>query len=167
MAAARLVDRPPIEEIAKRTAEAGAGLAAGAKAVGLADHREMLRDHARRVRDDHEWAKQLRGQEPSAAGGDEMGDIIVTGDIYGDAAVRALEKRKQSQPEQPQRQSAPVAATAAKLLAWPLAVAAGIAAGAGIMSLVDREPPPPVVVPGDIVFPAYDVERWVPGETPQ
>jgi hypothetical protein len=157
---ARLVDRPPLEEIAKRAAEAGAGLAAGAKAVGLANHREMLRDHAKRVRDDHEWAKQLRGQEPTVAGGDDMGDIIVTGDIYGDQAVKAL-GRVNGAPTQPPTQppASPQSSWASKALPWILAGAAGLG-GAGLASiLIDRQP---VVDIPAVEMPQYDVEKWVP-----
>jgi hypothetical protein len=74
-------DRQPLEEIANRTATAGAGLAAAAKAVGLADHKRMLEDHARRVRDGHRVQMRSLGMEASEPEDDEMGDVFVCGDI--------------------------------------------------------------------------------------
>lgn len=78
------VNRPAKEEIAKRAAEAGAGLAAAAQAVGLEDHRRMLRDASKRLRDGHRAMMRAAGQpETSDASDGDMGggNIYVTGDI--------------------------------------------------------------------------------------
>ena len=156
----RLADRPPMEEIAKRTAEAGAGLAAAAKAVALQDHQRMLRDHADRVKDGHRWMAKVSGADVTDREGDDMGDIIVTGDIYGDQAVKALGRvngaRQVSQPPPPAETKPSLAS---KAMPWLLAGAAGLG-GAGLASsLIDREP---VIEIPAVEMPQYDVEKWVP-----
>ena len=85
-------DKTPLEEIGKRSAEAGAALAAAAHAVGLENHRAMLTDHRRRVNQDHAlmqfpFLKQLgilpdnyaKNFEPMED--DDVGGILITGDI--------------------------------------------------------------------------------------
>ena len=85
-------DKTPLEEIGKRSAEAGAALAAAAHAVGLENHRAMLTDHRRRVNQDHAlmqfpFLKQLgilpdnyaKNFEPVED--DDVGGILITGDI--------------------------------------------------------------------------------------
>ncbi len=97
--------RTPNQEIAKRTGEAGAGLAAAASAVGLVDHREMLRDHAARIRDGHRLQMALLGikaEEPKPEE-DDMG-IMVTGDInvYGGDAKGVVEAIKGAANQKPE-----------------------------------------------------------------
>lgn len=109
----------PTQEIAKRTGEAGAGLAAAASAVGLADHREMLRDHAARIRDGHRLQMELLGikaEEPKPEE-DDMG-IMVTGDINvygGDSkgiveAIKGAANQKPAATPTPAPQPTPIAA---------------------------------------------------------
>ena len=142
----------------------------------IADHARLMADNqatierSNRSDDSHrDYTQRVREAQARTVFGDnwEPPMPVKPGDdqmqIFIDSPV-TVSQREQPVKEPSQPPPAPSATTAAKLLAWPLAVAAGIAAGAGIMSLVDREPLPPVVVPADIVFPAYDVERWVPGE---
>lgn len=84
----------PREELAKRFAEAGGGLQAAAFAVGLEDHRRMLKEYADRVRDSHKFmakaanmptegtvAGKQSSEKPSASE-DDMGGIMVTGDNH-------------------------------------------------------------------------------------
>jgi len=104
----------PNQEIAKRTGEAGAGLAAAASAVGLADHREMLRDHAARIRDGHRLQMALLGikaEEPKPEEDDDMG-IMVTGDInvYGGDAKGVVEAIKGAANQKPEATPQPTAA---------------------------------------------------------
>ena len=86
--------RTPLEEIAKRTAEAGAGLRAAAGAVGLEAHRRQLKSHDARVDDSYQVMREVfrraaglqdggsAGDDPGNAKDDDaMGDIIVTGDL--------------------------------------------------------------------------------------
>lgn len=80
-------EKTPIEEITKRTAEVLPGMVAGAKAVGLMNHMQSLKDHRQRVMDSHRIQMKALGMEPSQpanpeAGEDEMGDqIFICGDI--------------------------------------------------------------------------------------
>ena len=70
--------------MAERIAEASPLKAAG-MAVGLEDHRRMLRDHAHRVRDSHKAAMRAAGLEGVAGATDDdedMGDIIISGDHW-------------------------------------------------------------------------------------
>jgi hypothetical protein len=73
----------PAQELAERSAESIPALQAAAAAVGLQDHQRMLRDHARRVRDSHRLGAKAAGLDdlPADAGGDDLGDIIISGDI--------------------------------------------------------------------------------------
>lgn len=86
--------RTPLEEIAKRTAEAGAGLRAAAGAVGLEAHRRQLKSHDARVDDSYQVMREVfrraaglqtggsASDDPGTAKDDDtMGDIIVTGDL--------------------------------------------------------------------------------------
>lgn len=57
------------------------GLAAASYAVGMESHRQMLHDHAQRVRDSHRAQMEVAGFTAGGDPEDEMGDIIVTGDI--------------------------------------------------------------------------------------
>jgi hypothetical protein len=57
----------------------GAGLAAAAKAVAVQDHKRLLDDAARRVRDSHRAQMEAVGMTPEATD-DEMGDVNVSGD---------------------------------------------------------------------------------------
>jgi hypothetical protein len=56
------------------------GLGAGAQAVGLEDHRAMLAATRRRTREGYEASARAAGFEP-VSGDDEMGDLVITGDI--------------------------------------------------------------------------------------
>lgn len=78
------IDRSPVEEIANRVATSVAGLKVAAGAVGMEDHRRMLRDNARRVADSHRAAMKQLGFASTTEGDEmeeDMGNIIVTGDI--------------------------------------------------------------------------------------
>ena len=133
----KAVDRPPLEEIANRAATAGAGLAAAAKAVALEDHRRMLRDYARRLRDSHEAQMRAAGIEPSATEDEDMGDISVSGDTYfappPSAQGNGSESGKKS-------------AVLPVLLAALSSALGGAGLTAGVMSVLNR-PQPQVVTP--------------------
>lgn len=81
-------DRTFEQEVAKRAGEAGGGLAAAAKAVGLRDHARMLDRHDQRLRRGEELGyralgvsgQQLDELSGAGQGGDDVGDIVVTGD---------------------------------------------------------------------------------------
>ncbi|MDD4892005.1 MAG: hypothetical protein PHU85_18955 [Phycisphaerae bacterium] len=75
------ISKTAVQEIAQRAAETGPGLAAAAKAIGIQDHQRMLRDAANRVRDSHRAQMKAAGFDPGNPPEDDMGDIIITGDI--------------------------------------------------------------------------------------
>ena len=112
-------------------------MAAGAKAVALHDHKRMLDDHARRVRDSHRIQMQKLGLKPEdMAEDDDMGDVFVCGDITTTNQAPSPGDGKQS-------------STTTKILPYVLAAAlAGGGAAAGLPALVSalRQPPdqPPV-----------------------
>lgn len=87
-------DRPPLEEIAKRTGEAGAGLIAAVHAGAVREHVNAQGAYARRVADDHAAGMVTAGMAEagdfSPPEDESMGNITVTGDLYGDTAVNAL-----------------------------------------------------------------------------
>lgn len=98
-------DRSPVQEIGKRTAETVPGLLAAAHAVGLEDHRRMLRESARRVRDGHLASMIAAGFKPeqlgassSDADGEDMGGIVVTGDITYSGVMPPAMQQPQSHP---------------------------------------------------------------------
>ena len=113
----------PMEEISKRVGEVVPGLKAAAGAVGLEDHREMLRDHRARVRNDYKFQQSLLGDtvsDDAKPEDDEMGDIIITGDLnFGgntsaEQAIKALkgkvvDKRDTGLPATPAAPTEPVA----------------------------------------------------------
>lgn len=103
--AQQIQDRSPVQEIGKRTAETVPGLQAAAHAVGLEDHRRMLRDNASRVRDGHRAMMLAAGFNPRQLGASDeaddadMGGIVVTGDItYSGVMPPAMQQQMQSQP---------------------------------------------------------------------
>lgn len=130
------MDLSPQQEIAKRLAEAGGGLAAAGRAVGLQDHQRLLRDNARRVRESHKALAKAAGMESvleDDAEGDDMGDILVTGDINvtgdsGDAKklLEILKGKAVSQTNVPAASDAPsTASKLGKAALWAAAISAG------------------------------------------
>jgi hypothetical protein len=73
----------PLQDITDKIRDGLHGLNAAAFAVGLEDHREMLRSHRVRVREGHEAAAKALGVDlgKTTSAGEDMGDIIVTGDV--------------------------------------------------------------------------------------
>ena len=121
-------DRPPVQEIANRAATAGAGLAAAAKAVALADHKRMLEEHRRRTREGHVAMMRAAGFDPATLqtdGDDDMGgDVTVTGDIH--VTMPQSSSAGDAQPKKPSRLSAVAGPLAAALLGTGLG-AVGVA----------------------------------------
>ena len=145
-------DRSPRAEIAKRAAEGGQGLATAAFAVGLENHRMTLMDHIKRVRESHEAMKQAAGKTELAAdkpkeSGDDMGDIIVTGDNH---------YHQQSSTSQPRQDAL---GTLGKMAIGAALLAGGGGLGAGIASLLMKPSAPVTNVtnegnPYELVIPA-------------
>ena len=129
-------DRPPMAEIGKRAAEAGAGLVAVAKAIATDDYATSQEAYQQRLRDDHAFGMELLGKKPEPTTpqeGEEMRRVImVTGDVYGDEAVKALNKVANNPPPETPQTTGPPAKKAAGLLAKAAITAALLGTGAGI-----------------------------------
>lgn len=90
----------PKLEAAERAAETYPALSAAAAAVGLQDHRQSLNSHQSRVADSHKAQMKALGLEASQAG-DEMGDIVITGDIHSQDPAKVIGSLKgESMPSQ-------------------------------------------------------------------
>ena len=95
-----------MEEIAKRVGEAGAGLVAAAKGVATQNFVANQSAHRRRVEDSHRLGMKTLGMTDddfSKPEDENVGDVIVTGDVYGDEAVRML--KSTPKPDRPVRAS--------------------------------------------------------------
>jgi hypothetical protein len=127
-----------MKEIAKRAAEAGAGLAAAAQAAATQNFVANQTAHRRRVEDSHRHGMKLLGMQDDdfAKSEDEtVGDVIVTGDVYGDEAVKMF-NRAGSQEAAPTPE-APAAAPGLLAKVAPLILAGAIGAtGMGGIALL-------------------------------
>jgi len=83
--------------MAKRTGEAGAGLVAATKAAALKNWMADQEAHRGRVANAEQAGWKALGMDIASAGQQQGvsrgGDIVVTGDVYGDSAVSALASR--------------------------------------------------------------------------
>jgi len=138
MSTNNIFDRDPMTEIGKRTAEAGAGIAAAARAAALENFRANQTAHRKRVADSHAAGMQAMGFEVDQMEEDAMGDIIVTGDIYSDTAINALKGQMLPQLQNQEPQEQPKTESQSKGLLKSLANtalgAALLASGAGLGS---------------------------------
>ncbi len=142
-------DRPPIEEIAKRVGEAGAGLVIAAHAAALIDQVRMQRDYSERVNNSHEIQNDIlrdlagltekQTSEAPNNGGEDVGDIklVVTGDIYGDKAVQVLRNQQvvQQPPTEVSAASLPVAAVLEEAKSSGMSTAAKVLTALGASAL--------------------------------
>jgi len=127
----------PIQEVAERVAETAPGLVAAAHAEALQNLRQMNADHRRRVADSHRWQADVLGQKATdPPEEDDVGNLIVTGDVYGDGAaeiVRSLQGLAQAAPEAAGSPSEPSQQTGwASSLAKAALVTAGLLGGGGL-----------------------------------
>jgi len=177
------MNQTPLEEITERVAETVPGLTAAAQMVGLEDHRRMLRDNADRLRDAHRYGATNSGMRADEMReGDDMGNLVVTGDIYGDQAVRSIGIAKQPvavapapapapQPiPQPQPEPQPTSKKPLSNLAKVGIIAALSTGSAGVGMAIPliadalKPEPPPAVAPDANTWIEYDIEKWVPEE---
>lgn len=103
-------NQTPMEEMAERVAEGAPGLAVASHLAALDNWRRQQLDYRRRVRDDHAvQVKSLGGEATDMSGDEEMGNLIVTGDIIGNNADQILHALTggQEQPQQPQQPTEP------------------------------------------------------------
>jgi hypothetical protein len=128
--------RSPTQELAKRAAEGGGGIATAAYAVGLGNHKNMLGQHAQRqdqsfkamlmaaMGANQQQRDQLINQALQSEGATMGGDVLVTGDINIDNhPPQPASASPQAAAPQPQPQPA---AQPAKSSIWPwIAGAAG------------------------------------------
>jgi len=128
-----------MEEMANDVAK-GAGLKMAASAIGLANHKQMLDSHARRLEDSHRAQLKAAGLVPdfeptNAESEDVPGDVNVTGDSWN-YYQQATPAKKNN-------------------LATAALVAAGLASAGGVGGLatwlLNRQPAPtpPAVTPID------------------
>ncbi len=157
----------PAQELAERAAESIPSLQAAAAAVGLQDHQRMLRDHARRVRDSHRVGARAAGMDDIAAEptGDDMGDIIISGDITNTYLPPPLAAQTSQPTAAPASNSAPAAPglsnwTKAALVAASLA-SGGVGAAIPLLTnlLSNKPAPPPATQP--LKLQGYEI-RLVP-----
>lgn len=83
-----MVDRTFADEVAKRAAEAGGGLAAAVKALAVQNHAADQAAYRQRVFDSHKVGMNTLGADATPV--EDMGNITVTGDVYGNEAVQML-----------------------------------------------------------------------------
>lgn len=126
----------PREETAERVAETVPGLTAAAYAEAVQDYRHMNATHRRREDDSYRQQCEALGVEVSEPPKeDEVGNLVVTGDVYGsDAAeiIRSLQDGAEPPP------TAPVEAPAfqnGRKLARRMLLAAGAAVLGGGVTL--------------------------------
>ena len=150
-----LPDRPPLKEIGKRTAEAGAGLVAAAHAVALKNFNVDQAAYRGRVKDSHRFGMTTAGMKeeqmaPSTSEDEDenMGDIIVTGDVYGNRAIEAL----QGQPPSTGPRSLGILS---KLIVAASLLAGGAGAGVLVNEFLSSDPPAAVDTDTatDVMFP--------------
>ena len=146
-------DRPPVQEMANRAATAGAGLAAAAKAVALADHKRMLDEANRRTREGHVAMMLAAGFDPDSLKTDEDdemgGDVTVTGDIHITTTPPAPQSpsAQQTAPSDAEpRKPSKAAAAALPLAAAALGTGLG-AAGLAAVKMMKPTTPTPAVQP--------------------
>lgn len=71
-----------LQTVPEKVGDTLRGLNAAAFAIGLEDHRRMLADAAQRTRDGHKaMMKAAMGDPTPTVGEQDVGDILVTGDI--------------------------------------------------------------------------------------
>ena len=158
-------DRTPREEVAKRVAESGAGLATAAHGVAVANFARNTRDYAQRVRESQRLGNQVLADgkiDPQSLGEDDMGDInlVVTGDLYGDKAVEAVKGKQAAEMPADSKSPSLFAKAAPYLLAAVLGATGGI--GALLPSILNRDDPP-AAADTDTTR-RVEVEKWIPGE---
>jgi hypothetical protein len=160
----------PIQELSQLL-ESAAGLKVVGAAVGLEDHRRLLAGNAKRVRESQRAMARAAGMEDvleDSGEPDEMGDILVTGDItihggtQADAAniVKVLKGKAVEQ----QVDSPPVAPGSATPATSKLAtcgkaalIAAAIGSGPLTAIVMHYLNQPAAVAPADpVVMPNFD-----------
>jgi hypothetical protein len=99
------LDRPPMEEIAKRAAESGGGAVAAANELALMKMQANQEASLRRTQDDHALGMKTLGMskdEMVDPGKDQMGNLFITGDIVGTEAIKMMQdiQNPKTQPTQ-------------------------------------------------------------------
>lgn len=151
-----------IQSLKEQTLQGLSNLDKAALSMGMEDHRRLLRDSAKRIADAHRMGARAVGMEDIVGKdneGDDMGDIIVTGDIQisGDGSQLPWAKNGKAKTNQPENPSAtqPVQQPAngglsslakAGLVAAALSGVGGPLVGA---YLATRQPAVPAAVPFD------------------
>lgn len=166
-----MANQTPRAEMQERLAEGIPGLGMAAWAVGLESHRQLLADARRRTADSH--AAQMRAaKQPPTRSDDEMGDIVICGDINATDPKRVLDSLR-GRSEQPSPQPQPPAPTATgepgktslmkQALPWLLSAALGSGVGGYALSkyLTPAANQAAAAVEGNV----YDIQPWSPPAT--
>lgn len=160
----------PAEETAERSAETMPGLAAAAAAVGLENHRRMLHQHAKRTTEGHKAQMGALGIDVGDEDSDEMGNIVITGDITSLNPQSVIDSLNGKIPQQQQQPSVPVpngsnfAKTAAAIGLAAVGLAAPIAAWnltRPIPQIVQPVEPPSMIDTLNDVQPGFGKPEWV------
>lgn len=137
-----MTTQSPMQQVAERVADVAPGLVAAAHTVALQNLRLDSAAYRKRIADSHRWEAEALGKTALEPGGD-MGNLIVTGDVYGSNAaeiVRALQGVQEpslpaeNQPSTPATEAIPPPATSGWTQKFGKAalVAAGLAASGGL-----------------------------------
>jgi hypothetical protein len=163
----------PKEEIAERVAEAAPNLTVATQLVALDHHDDLMADARQRTDDAHRMGAKVLGMEdclPKKAEGEEMKKtFILTGDVMGDEACRALGRLEGNQPVRPSTPPAPVKPSLAAKVA-PYLLGAALGAGGGLAAYAlgagwgsSKPEQPPAATDTDTTR-RIEVEVWRPGE---
>ena len=149
-------DRTPREEIAKRTAEAGAGMVAAAKGIALDQMWQSQEAYQNRVNDSHALGQKLLGEEPMKRKAEGNRSLVITGDINASNAgeVPGIIAGLTGQPVQPKPKSLLRKLAVPTLLTLGALGAGGL--GFSLPFIMDKLKPDQ--------YNTYDIRKWIPGE---
>ncbi len=80
----------PMQEIQERVAESAPGLAVAVHMSAINDWRHDMQSYRRRIANDHAIQNKALGGEATVVAEEPMGNLIVTGDIYGNDSDRIV-----------------------------------------------------------------------------
>lgn len=151
-----------IQSLKEQTLQGMSNLDKAALSMGMEDHRRLLRDSAKRIAESHRMGARSVGMEDivsKESEGDDMGDIIVTGDIQisgngdhlpwmknGKAKSNQSENPSATQPAQQPANGGLSSLAKAGLVAAALSGVGGPLVGA---YLATRQPTLPAAAPFD------------------
>lgn len=121
-----VTQQSPAEKIAEQVAEKAPGLTVAAYTEAIDNFRRANDSYRKRLADSHRWHAKALGMEASDTEGDDVGNLVVTGDVYGsDAAsiIAALQGSQQASPQGGQQETLEPPATSPPVTAPPSTMA--------------------------------------------